>query len=128
MTDDGIDLAYDSSEGVLQIVLRYRKLIVTNTSLTSLVSVGVAKREEAAACSDSTQVVDMNEITPGMEFIDNEYIMQIQKVFTNELHAKRVYKIVDNDTTTTTMKVYSSEIVIYTDVTDVHQKIQQMLE
>lgn len=128
MTDDGIDLAYDSSEGVLQIVLRYRKLIVTNTSLSSLVSVGVAKREEAAACSDSTQVVDMNEITPGMEFIDNEYIMQIQKVFTNELHAKRVYKIVDNDTTTTTMKVYSSEIVIYTDVTDVHQKIQQMLE
>ena len=41
-SDDGIDLAYDASEGVLQIVLRYCKLVVTNMSIGALASVGVA--------------------------------------------------------------------------------------
>ncbi|KAI2505589.1 hypothetical protein MHU86_8831 [Fragilaria crotonensis] len=35
-TDDGIDLAYDASEGVLKIVLRYRKMVVTNKSIGTL--------------------------------------------------------------------------------------------
>ena len=133
MTDDGYDLAYDSSEGVLQIVLvQYRKLIIRNSSWGSLVSVGVAKHSEAVTPrtskprrSDSSQVVDMSEITPGMEFIDDNYVMQIQNIFPHELLAMTVYKIVDNNTTmTATRKVNSSEIVIYIDISDVHQKIQ----
>jgi hypothetical protein len=54
-TDDGIDLAYDASEGVLQIVLRYRKMVVTNTSIGDLASVGVATGADKAGTSSSLQ-------------------------------------------------------------------------
>lgn len=41
ITEDGIDLSYDSSDGTLLISLRYRKVVVTNESLQSLAGVGV---------------------------------------------------------------------------------------
>ena len=127
--DDGIDLAYDSSEGVLQIVLRYRKMVVTDTSINTLGSVGVAARSaNEAATLDSASVDDEIDIAPGMEFVDSMYVMQIQQVFTNEIHAKRAYRIVDHATKRTLKAVHSSEIVIYTDVVNVHQQIQKMLE
>ena len=48
VTEDGIDLAYDASEGTLQIVLRYRKVVVTSESIQSLADVGVAGAVSAA--------------------------------------------------------------------------------
>ena len=137
-TDDGIDLAYDASEGVLQIVLRYRKLVVTNMSIGALASVGVATcadgrgrssslQNPSSDCSTSSTFDCMIDIAPGMEFVDDMYVMRVQKVFSNEIHAKRVHKIVDQ-ATKRTMSVHSSEIVIYTDAEDVHLQIQKMLQ
>ncbi len=69
----------------------------------------------------------MSDTAPGTEFVDNMYVMRIQQVFTNEIHAKRVYQIVDQATKRTVM-VHSSEILIYTNAEDVHQQIQKMLQ
>lgn len=127
-TDDGIDLAYDSAEGVLQIILRYRKMVVTNASLTSLATVGVVA-QQSFDCSSSATIAEMSDLAPGMEFMDNVYIMQIQQIFSNKIHAKRVYKIVDHGSETSkTVKVHSSDTVIYTDVVYVYEQIQKMLE
>ena len=69
----------------------------------------------------------MGDIAPGMEFVDDIYVMRVQKVFSNEIHAKRVHTIVDQ-ATKRTMSVHSSVIVIYTDAEDVHLQIQKMLQ
>jgi hypothetical protein len=42
VTEDGIDLSYDASDCMLQIVVRYRKIIVTNEWLKGLEDVGVS--------------------------------------------------------------------------------------
>ena len=39
--EDGIDLLYDENDGLLQLVVHYRKLVVTNESIPFLVDVGV---------------------------------------------------------------------------------------
>lgn len=129
-TDDGIDLAYDSAEGILQIILRYRKMVVTNASLDSLATVGVvAQQSSDSSRSSSATIEEMSDITPGMEFMDDMYIMQIQQLFSNKIHAKRVYKIVDHGSETSkTVKIHSSDTVIYTDVVYVYEQIQKMLE
>ena len=128
-TGDGIDLAYDSSEGVLQIVLRYRKMVVTNTSMNSLSSLGVlaTTANNEAASLDSSSDAEI-EIVPGMEFVDSMYVMRIHQVFANEIHAKQAYKINDHAAKRTMKAVHSSEIVIYTDVVNVHRQIKKMLE
>lgn len=96
-TEDGIDLSYDSSEGTLQISLRYRKLVITNESLHSLVDVGVS---DAGAfhriASNNNERISI--ITPGMELIDGMYVMRVQEVRSNvgEINATKVYKILDN--------------------------------
>jgi hypothetical protein len=86
-------LAYDSVEGVLQVVC-YRKMVVTNASLGSLASVGVAQHLSDGVTSTVEVVLDG--MAPGMEFMDNKYVMQTYQLFTNKIYAKRVYKIVDH--------------------------------
>lgn len=123
VTDDGIDLAYDSLEGTLQIVVHYRKLIVTNESLQCLVGVGVTGPTSAAAPAKS---IEMSDIVPGMEFMDSTYVMRIEEVLSTEIRARKVYKI--HETTRTTTKVNATEVITYTNIADVYERIQQMLE
>lgn len=128
VTDDGIDLAYDSSDGLLQIVLRYRKVVVTEESLPSLVGVGVLRPEESlllGAQQGEPQPPMAFNIVAGMEFIDDSHVMRVQEVCSSEIRAKTIYKIHD---ATKTSKVANSEIIIYNDIAYVSQKIQQMLE
>ena len=125
VSDDGIDLAYDVSDGVLQIVVRYRKVIVTDNSLPSLVGVGVRVHCDAAAVASSRTTSAIN-IVPGMEFIDNLYVMRVQKVCSSEIRAKKIYRI-DEATRKTTI-VTSSEIIIYNDIAYINRMIQQMIE
>ncbi|KAI2500990.1 hypothetical protein MHU86_13464 [Fragilaria crotonensis] len=136
VTEDGIDLAYDASEGTLQIVLRYRKVVVTSESIQSLADVGVAAvvgvnkpKMGCALINMSAQSLEMLScVAPGMEFIDNLYVMRVQDVFksTGEIRAKKVYKI--HETTRRTTNVNTMELVTYTDVAFVYQQIQEMLE
>ena len=119
VTGDGIDLAYDASDGVLQITLRYRKMVVTNSSLASLESVGVANNENLSGGSNSSILGD---IAPGMQFMDDMY---------NEVHAKQVYKVVHahGSERSRTIKLQSSaQTVIYTDSDYVAQQILKMIE
>jgi hypothetical protein len=103
-------------------------MVVTNASLESLASVGVAQHSSDSGTSSAMD--ELSNIAPGMEFMDNMYIMQIQQLFSNKIHAKRVYKIVDNGSSRSlrTVKVHSPETVIYTDVVYVYEQIQKMLE
>jgi hypothetical protein len=135
VTEDGIDLAYDSSEGTLQIVLRYQKVVVTNKSIHSLAEVGVAAvgvnaTKISCACRNmSAQSLEMLScVAPGMEFIDSMCVMRVQDVDRSigEIRAKKVYKI--HETTRRTTKVNVLEIVTYTDIAFVFQQIQEMLE
>lgn len=125
ITDDGIDLAYDSQEGTLQISLRYRKFVVTNESLHSLADVGVMNPRKQAHHLQSGNDVIRN-IIPGMEFIDGKFVMRIHEVRDAAVHAKKVYMILDSSGRTS--KVNALEIVVYRDVETVLQKIHEMLE
>ena len=91
VTGDGIDLAYDASEGVLQITLRHQKMVVTNSSLASLESVGVANNENPSGGSNGSILGD---ITPGtMQFMDDMYVMEVCKVLRNNMYVKQLYKV-----------------------------------
>lgn len=125
VTDDGIDLAYDSLEGTLQIVVCYSKLIVTNESLQCLSGVGVTGPTSAPA---PAKTIEMNDIVPGMEFMDSTYVMRIEEVLSTEIHARKVYKIHHDTTTRTAMKVVGTELISYTNIEDVYERIQQMLQ
>jgi hypothetical protein len=132
ITRDGIDLAYDAADGVLQITLRYRKMVVTNSSLALLSSVGVAAENppDDGSSSDSS-VFAHDDISPGMEFVDHTYIMQVQESFANKVCAKRVYKIVRNESgRSRTLKLQSSEqtVIYYTDIAYVLRQLQKMIE
>jgi hypothetical protein len=120
VTDDGIDLLYDLSQGMLQIVLRYRKVVVTHESLQSLVGVGVS-RPEAASFHITLPGTGIN-IVAGMQFIDGEHVMQVQEVHGSEIRTKRMYWI-DG-----ARQVTATEVVIYSDFANVYRKIQQMLQ
>jgi hypothetical protein len=129
VTDDGIDLTYDSSDGCLQIVLRYRKVVVTDESLPSLVGAGVLKPKQSALllrAQPQPQMVSCTNIVSGMEFIDGSHVMRVQEVCSSEIRAKTIYWI--DESTARTTKVTVSEIRIYNDIAYVDRKIQQMLE
>ena len=122
--DDGIDLAYDASDGFLQIVVRYRKVIVTENSLLSLVGVGVRVHcDDVQVASSTTSGIN---IVPGMEFIDNLFVMRVQEACSTEIHARKIYRI--DEATRRTTNETSSEIVVYNDIAYVDRMIQQMLE
>jgi hypothetical protein len=121
VTDDGIDLAYDHSEGMLQIVIQYCKVVITCESLQCVNGVGVT----ISASSSIPALTSPFTIIPGMEFIDNAYLMRVHEVTNNEVRAKKIYKVDDSRGPTT---VLESDVVIYTDIANVHSRIQQMLE
>ena len=126
VTEDGIDLTYDADESTVQISLRYRKLVVTNTSLASLAGVGVTSaskpgHEDAADTSAGNGAL-IHQIIPGMEFIDGVYIMRIHEIRGSAIHAKRWYKIVDS--AGRTARVNALEVMVYRDVEAVHNMIQ----
>ena len=118
VTEDGIDMEYNSSEGTLQISLRYRKMVVTSESLNLLAGVGVCDPSARIQVSNETR----RDIHPGMEITDGIYVMRIHEVQGSVIHAKKVYKIVDSNGRTA--KVIALEVVIYRDVEAVHWKIQ----
>ena len=125
VTEDGIDLTYDADESTVQISLRYRKLVVTNTSLPSLAGVGVtsaSKPGHDAADASAGNGALIHQIIPGMEFIDGGYIMRIHEVRRSAIHAKRWYKIVDS--AGRTARVNALEVMVYRDVEAVHNMIQ----
>jgi hypothetical protein len=113
--DDGIDLAYDSSEGMLQIVLRYHKLVVTSESIQCLHSVGVALPVSTIVPRTESIVTT---IIPGMEFMDGLYVMRIISVTDTEIHARQTYKVVHDRRT---IRVTDPDVVVYTDVANVYQ-------
>ena len=114
--------------GVLQIVLRYRKMIVTNSSLHNLSSVGVSDHRTNTRATDNELAEEDFEIAPGMEFVDGTHVMQVRRVYANEIHAQRAYKIIVNPTKRTLRSLQSTEIVIYTDVAHVQRQIEKMLD
>jgi hypothetical protein len=75
VTEDGIDLSYDADESTEQVLLRYRKLIVTNNSLDSLAGVGVTSAKPGHDANESGSEALIHQIIPGMEFIDGFYVM-----------------------------------------------------
>ena len=126
--DDGIDHEYDSLLGVLQIVLRYRKMVVTHSSLNNLSSVGVIAHQARRTARDNALADQDFEIAPGMEFVDGIYVMQVRRVYANEIHAQRAYKIIVDATKRTMRSLQSTEIVVYTDVAHVQRQIEKMLD
>ena len=124
VSDDGIDLAYDASDGFLQIVVRYRKVIVTDDSLPSLAGVGVCVHCDGVQVPSST--TSSINILPGMEFIDKLYVMRVHEACSSEIRARKVYRI--DEATRRTTNVTSSEIIVYNDIAYVDRKIQEMLE
>jgi hypothetical protein len=121
VTEDGIDLSYDASDGVLQIVVRYRKVVVTNEWLKDLKDVGVSIPSPAAQMNPLLQADD---IVPGMEFLYNMYVMRIVSFDGISIRAKRAYRVGSS----TTARATSDEIIVYTDIEDVHRRVQEMLE
>ncbi|KAI2506035.1 hypothetical protein MHU86_8356 [Fragilaria crotonensis] len=129
VSDDGIDLSYDSSDGFLQIVVRYRKVVVTDDSLPTLIGFGVGALHDVEAVrvrSTSSSSADMTNISAGMEFIDGLNVMRVHEVYSSEIRAKTIYRI--DSATRATTKVTASQVIIYHDIAYVSQQIQQMLE
>lgn len=130
VSDDGIDLSYDSSDGFLQIVVRYRKVVVTDASLPTLIGVGVGALHDVEAAhvrtTTSSSSAGMGNIAAGMEFIDGLHVMRVQEVCSSEIRAKTIYRI--DSATRATTKVTASEVIIYNDIAYVNRQIQQMLE
>jgi hypothetical protein len=81
--NDGINLAYNSSEGILQIVLQYHKLVVTSEAIQCLHTVGVAL--PVATIVPHTESIVMT-IIPGLEFMDGPYVMHNISVTGTEIH------------------------------------------
>jgi hypothetical protein len=76
--EDGIDLTYDVKDGVLKVVVRCRKLVVTKESIPFLRGVDFA-----------AVIIYMSgtyfKISPGMEFMDSAYLMRITSVTDNDV-------------------------------------------
>ena len=127
---DGIDLAYDADDGVLQVVIRYHKMVVVRdeTTFDSLKHIGVASPETLlrAGETDTTVLPDLSlsEIIPGMEFLDESFVMTVISVTEREIHARKAYKVLRDLTTVPAM---DSTVVIYTDVEYVKDQIAEML-
>ena len=127
---DGIDLAHDADDGVLQVVIRYHKMVVVRdeTTFDSLKHIGVASPETLlrAGETDTTVLPDLSlsEIIPGMEFLDESFVMTVISVTEREIHARKAYKVLRDLTTVPAM---DSTVVIYTDVEYVKDQIAEML-
>ena len=92
---DGIDLVYDVEVGILQVVVWYRKVIVSNSADDSIlacmkgVGVGVVAEEDAGDHALLLRSDDLVEnILPGMDFLDHSYVMRVVSVTASEIRAK----------------------------------------
>ena len=129
---DGIDLVYNENDGILQVVLRCRKLVVTSELLPLLKSVGVGlqvttsgEEEEHSSTSRNMHALTTAAITPGTEFMDDGYVMLLTSVTNTSVQAQRTYRILDNNRTT---RAIDCHVITYTDIADVKCRIQEMLE
>jgi hypothetical protein len=119
--EDGIDLSYDFSEGILQIAICYRKMVITCESLDLFGGVGISL---PVAVTAAPTVVGGLRIAPGMEFIDGEYVMRVHQVCNGGILVRKAYKVDGGS-------IHgggSSELVFYRDVANVHSRIQEMLD
>jgi hypothetical protein len=130
---DGIDLAYDVDDGVLQVVIRYHKVVVTmdEGTVTCLKRVGVGfafldERDTATLLGNRTTAgLKVSNILPGMEFLDHSFVMRVVSVAVSEVRARKVYKVLRD---LTTVRAIDTGVVIYTDMEYVLNQIQEMLE
>lgn len=127
--EDGIDLVYDVNDGVLQVVVRYRKLVVTKESVPLLRSVGVIFRGDDNKYLQGNNVraavTDTPEISSGMEFMDRGYLMRITSVADNVVYARRTYKLLGNRS----VRVHGCDNEIaFTNIVDINNRIQEMLD
>lgn len=122
VTRDGIDFVYEPLHGTLQIVVRYHKLVVRKESLEHLRSVGVTLPSISSAAIELNESI--NGIMPNMEFMDGIYLMCVISVSDTEVRAKQKYKVVGERT----MIVTDPDIVVYTDISSVTERIKEMLE
>jgi hypothetical protein len=100
VTQNGIDLAYDAEDGVLQAVVWYNKKVVKldQGTLACLKSVGgglTLGDGNTLPCS----VALAASILPGIEFLDNSFVMRVVSVTASERRARKVYKILLDLTT-----------------------------
>ena len=125
--NDGIDLLYSENDGILQVVLRYRKLVVTNQSLPFLRNVGVVGLvHHVLGENDTVHAMTTAAIIPGMEFMDDGYVMRITSVTGTAIRARKTYKVVDSRTTI--LRAVDCNEITYSNVTDVKNRIREMLE
>ena len=128
---DGIDLAYDEDDGILHVVVRYHKVVVNNgvdeTVLACLKSVGVGIGIGAGANEAWSACNVTDSIFPGMEFMDNNFVMRVVSVTASTVSARKKYRIRD-DLRTVPVEPIHANVVVYHDTGFVLNKIQEMLE
>ena len=127
--EDGIDLVYDVNDCVLQVVVRYRKVIVTKESIPFLRAAGVIFRGGGRDDNERSQGKNVNavatEISSGMEFIDSGYLMRVTSVTGNVVYARKTYRLVGDRS----VRVYGSDNdIAYTNIVDINNRIQEMLD
>jgi hypothetical protein len=129
---DGIDLAYNEDDGILHVVVRYHKVVVNNaldeTEMACLKRVGVGiglstGANEALRAPNN----DTDSIYPGMEFMDNNFVMRVVSATASEVLARKKYMI-RHDLTTVEVEATHASVVIYHDTASVLNKIREMLE
>jgi hypothetical protein len=132
VVEDGIDLAYDVDVGILQVVVRYRKVIVSNSAddgmLACLQGVGVCfgSDDNNAVWSHRSSDELLESILPGAEFVDHSFVMRVVSAdnSTSEIRARKVYKIRHDGTT---VRSTDMTIVIYNDINYVSTKIRERI-
>jgi hypothetical protein len=132
MVQDGIDLAYDGDDGILQVVIRYHKVVVTadEDSLMRLKNVGVGLafldegRHGATTLPAPSAPLNHVSILPGMEFLDRSYVMSVVSVTVSEIRARKVYKVLHD---LTTVRAIDTGVVVYTDTAYVLNQIKEMV-
>ena len=129
---DGIDLAYNEDDGILHVVVRYHKVVVNNaldeTEMACLkrvgVGIGLSTGANEALRSPNN---DTDSIYPGMEFMDNNFVMRVVSATASEVLARKKYMI-RHDLTTVEVEATHASVVIYHDTASVLNKIREMLE
>jgi hypothetical protein len=100
-------------------------VIVSNETVPILACVGV--RGSGVSHEQSAVNNRIADIVPGMEFIDDRHVMRVHEVHrSGQIHAIKAFKLL---ATGAAIKVlHPSEIVVYSNVDNVYNKILAMLE
>jgi hypothetical protein len=87
----------------------------------------VSQELEGVYNRSSTNQEQIANIVPGMEFIDGTFVMRVHEVKrSGQIHAIKAFKILP---TGSAIKVVNPfEVVVYSNVENVHNKILAMLE